>query len=367
MTAEEGRISPTRFMFLIACLIQASSLLTSFLVVVARRDSWIVAIAGALVGFALMGTYGALIARFPGKDLIQIFREVFGGFTGGALGVLYVWFFVTLSTLNLGDMADLVNLSLLHETPPWAVTITCVLIAVWAVRYGIRVVARYGPLFAYGATILTVISTILIADQIALHNLIPTFEFTATQYAQGLSMIVTIPFGELVTLLMISPSVRIPPKQVLKYLLGGFAIGATTVIVILTRNIAVLGDAISLFSIPSLVALRIARVGRGLGRTEILFAIAFVPLLFFKVMVFLYVSCRALAETFKLRHFKHLALALGALIIVYSVTLYPNPVEHARAAGDEVTIMWTFFEVLVPIIVLIVAKARGLPKDVPKG
>ena len=72
MTIDTSRISGTRFMLTIACYIQASSLLSSFLTAISLQDSWIVVLIGIVFCLSLVWMYRELMLTFPGKNLIQM-------------------------------------------------------------------------------------------------------------------------------------------------------------------------------------------------------------------------------------------------------------------------------------------------------
>jgi spore germination protein KB len=164
---------------------------------------------------------------------------------------------------------------------------------------------------------------------------------------------------------MIAPYVAQGKRRKGVYLLGGFLIGGTTLLAIVARDIAVLGKVGPLFALPSFETLRLARV-LNLNRMEILFAIVLVVLLFFKICVLLYVSVLAVAQLLGLKRYHPLVLMLGALIIGYTFFVFPTSVIHASEGRETSAILWVLFEFLLPLLVLIVGRARGLHKKQPR-
>jgi spore germination protein KB len=103
-------------------------------------------------------------------------------------------------------------------------------------------------------------------------------------------------------------------------------------------------------------------VTQALSRMEILFAIVLIILLFFKITFLYYVTVKAAGYMLKIRKKRSLVQIIGALVIIYSLTIYPSSVEHA-ASGREITpILWLLFELIIPLITLVVAKIRKLPQ-----
>lgn len=363
MRIEKARISGPQFLFTIVCFLQASSYLTLFVVDVTKQDSWIVILFGIVCFLPVLWVYRTLMVRFPDKNLLQIFEEVYGRVAGKILGLLYVWYFVTLTSLNLSELGAITKSAIMDLTPLVVLLVMCVIVSSWAVRFGIRVVTRYSFLFFSLSILILTASVLLLKDQMNLQNFLPMLDQPVMKYVQGIHIITTIPFGELVVFLMITPNVQLSGKEVSKYLYLGFLMGGIFFLITMIRDIAVLGITINLFSFPSLMAFRLINLGYALSRMEILFVIALVLLLFFKVTFLQYVSVAAVAQLTETRSFRHLALAAGALMAAYGLTMHqPSDVQYAVTGPESTPIVWTFFEIFIPLLTDLLAKWRKLPK-----
>jgi len=359
---DKGQISGTQFMFSVACFIQASALLTTFISAVTLQDSWLVLLFDAVLCLPLIWLYRTLMLMFPEQNLLQILVEVYGPVVGKVIGVAYIWFFFTLASLNLTDLGNFTKLTIMQETPNVVLVLICVLVSAFAVRNGIILVTRYSTLFAIITFILLSIGVILMFNQIKFENFLPMFDQPAGKYVQGIHIISTIPFGELVTFLMIHPCVKLSRRDATKYLFLGVGLGEITTLVVLLLNIGVLGNLLDMFTLPTLVMLRLVNLGMSLSRMEIIFAVILVMLLFFKITFLYYVSVLATAQFFKVKAYRQLALAAGALIIAYGLTLYPSMIEHAASAQEVTPFLWTPFEILIPLLTFFIAKLRKLPQ-----
>lgn len=362
MNIDKSRISPARFMFAIICYIQGSSLLTSFIVAVTDHDSWIAVLIATVVFLPVIWLYRVLVVRYPNQNLLEMMETVFGKPIGKALGVLYVWFFFTLASLNLYDLGDFTRLTLMEQTPNVVLVILCLIVAAMAVRHGLRAVAWYSSLYMIVSFTIFALTILLVLNSLNFDNFLPMFELPAIKYAQGAHIISTIPFGELVAFLMITPNVNLTPKATTKCMLFGFLIGAATTLLVVARDTAVLGNTMKMFALPSLVTLTLVHLGEALSRVEILFAIILVMLLFIKITFLIYVSVRAIAQVVGAKSIKHLTLIAGAFMVAYGQTLYHDSMEHALSAHEIVPIAWTFFEALIPLVLLIVAMLRKFPQ-----
>lgn len=362
MKIDTSQISGSRFMFAVAFFLQSSALLTSFIAGISSQESWLALLFGMVLSIPVIFLYKALMVLFPDKNLLQMLEAVYGPVLGTVLGIGYAWFFTTLAALNLQDLADFTKIAVMAETPHLVLTLMCILVSVWAVRHGLKVVTQYGTLFTFIEFAIILITIVLMANQMDAQNFLPIFNLPLETYIHCTHLVMTIPMGELVVFLMCTPCVRFSPKKVSAYWFGGVAMGMFTLLAVQLRDIAILDGAISMFTLPGLVVLRLVNLGRTLGRLEILFAMALMMLLYFKITVLCYATTVAFAQLFKTTSFKRLALITGILIAAYAPTLYPSSVAHTASAWQTTPIIWTPFEILFPLLTFIVAKIRKLPK-----
>ena len=360
MKIDNRKISASQFMFTVACFIQASSLLTAFFMSVTKQDSWIVSIIGFFIGMIFLWIYTALMKRFPNKNLVEINDLVLGPVIGKIFSCMYIYFFLTLSALNLKDMGDFVGMAIMPNTPTIVILALFMYICAWAVRSGIEIVTRYSLLFTLTASLIIIATFFIAYNQIDLNNFLPIFNQPFIKYVQGTHIISTIPFGEVVVFLMITPNIEIPINKIRKYFILGFAIGGISLILIVLRDIAVLGNVITLFTFPSFETLRMMRLSGTLGRMEVLFAVILITLMFFKISFLYYVSVLAISQIFELNSYKNLVVGVGTIIVIYSFNLYYSMIQHMEYGSNITPFQWLIYEFLLPLITLIVAKARKL-------
>lgn len=362
MRLDKSQIRGSQFMMSMTCFIQASSLLTAFLTAIAHQDSWLVVMTGIAVCLPLIWLFRCIMVRFPDRNLLQILEEVYGKAAGKLIGAAYIWFFLTLGSVNLMDLGDFTKLIIMRETPTVVLVLLCVLVSSMAVRRGAKLVTRYSTLFTAVAFVILFLSIGLVANLIDLQNFLPMFEIPVKRYVQATHIILTIPFGELVVFLMVHPCVKMTRGETTKYMFVGFGLGAFTVLSVLMRDIAVLGNTLGLFALPNLITLQLVNFGMAISRVEILFMVVLIMLMFFKITLLYYVTVLAIAQFFQVKAWRHLVLAVGGLMIAYGLTLYPCPVKHSESAQQIVPILWTLFEILIPLATFFVAKLRKLPK-----
>ncbi|MDD3833085.1 MAG: endospore germination permease, partial [Oscillospiraceae bacterium] len=273
MNIEKSRISPLQFMFAIMCFIRSSSLLSSFFTPIVNQDSWLVIIFGMIVSLPVLWIYISLSKAFPKSNLIEINDLVFGRIGGKIISAFYLWFFFTLTALNLRDLGIFVGKSTMSKTPPVLIIIVFILLCAWAVYYGLEVVTRYGIVFILISSAILLLSFLVSVNIMHRESFLPILNQPLKSYIQGTNIITMIPFGELVVFLMIVPYVDFKQKKLVRYFMGGFLLGGLLLLAVILRDLAILGNTLKYFSLPSFETLRIIRLFDSLGHMEILFAI----------------------------------------------------------------------------------------------
>jgi len=351
---DKSKITGAQFLFTIACFLQSSTIITSFFVKISLHDSFIVILTGFVVILPVLFMFLYIMKSFSGRNLIQINDIVFGKILGKLISFFYLFFFISLCSLNLGDMGNFVINTFMIKTPISVIIILFMILCVWAVRNGLHVITRYNIFLSLLITIAIIIDTILVFNLFNLQNFLPFFDLSINRYIHATHTIATIPFGEILVILMIIPNVKLDHKKIKKYFFIGFLIGIISLLIVVFREIAVLGDALALFSFPSFETIKLIDLGTSFNRLEIIFAFVLVMLFFSKVVLLLYVTVIAFAQIFNLTSFKAYVLSIGIIIIVYTLNIYPSAMKHDFAGSNIHPVHWTLIEIILPFITFII-------------
>ncbi len=288
---------------------------------------------------------------------------MFGPFWGKAVSALYFWYFISLAALNSRDLGDFSEKTIMSETPLVALLALFIVVCAWAVYFGVEVVTRYSFAFTAASLFVAVISILLLLNMMDLNNFLPMLNEPWMRYVQGTHIMVTIPLGEVVCFLMIAPSVK-DQARIGGALLKGVSLGIVTTLLVIFRDTAVLGNTVDFFATPSFETLRMVSITETVNRMEILFAIVFIILFFFKVSLLYYVSAITFAQIFKLDSYRHFVMILGVSIVSYAIFIYTTSTAHADSGKNLTPFLWLPFEIILPALTLILAKLRKIkPKE----
>lgn len=363
MSLGKEQISGRQLMFSIACFVQGSSLVTSYVTTTAKQETWIVIIAGYIVSLPILGMYAALAHIFPGKSIVEITINVFGNILGRIFSLLYIYFFFSLAFLNTRDMGNFINGFIMPKTPMMAFLIMFIFICAWAVRSGVETMTRYSVLFVITSFIVTSTTSILLFKDMKTSNFFPILSLPISKYLQGTHAVIAIPFCEIISFFMLFPDVK-ETKKVTKALYGGVTIGLVTLLLSTLRNTAVLGPLIPILSSPTFETIRFIDVGHILTKMEILYAGSLIMLLFFKVTIIYYATVKGIAQVFNLHSFRVLVPIFGVLIIISAFSVFDSAVEHAYWGTHVAAIYSILFEVILPIITLLTMAYKKLTSSI---
>jgi spore germination protein KB len=109
----------------------------------------------------------------------------------------------------------------------------------------LQVVTRYAFFFISISVLVLGASLLFASSEMDLNNFLPMLQLPAKKYVEGINIVMSIPFGELVIFMMVLPYVREKQKPLGRYFLGGFQLGAVMFLLVVFRDTAVLGNTVN--------------------------------------------------------------------------------------------------------------------------
>lgn len=356
---DEGRISDLQLMLLLIVLVTATAVIfvPSLGSETAGRDSWI-----ALVLATVSGSVFALVAvnlglRFPSETIVQYAPKILGTILGKLVGLVYVIGFISFSTWVVSESSFFLVTAFMPETPFPVFSIAVVLVAAWAVRGGIEVIARANQFvfFIFASSLLGLAA--LISNELKPQRLLPILENGWLPVLKAWPTPMTFR-GEVFLVVMLLPFLNQPWKAYRAslwavWIIGFFLILGDFVVV------SVFGaDAAGRMVFPILQVARTVNVVEFIQRTEAIVMILWVAGIFVKVSVFYYAGVLGLAQWLGLADYRPLVLPVGGLLVAGSVLAFANIID-LRNFLRVFPFIGLPMEFLIPLLMLVVAHWRG--------
>lgn len=324
----------------------------------AKQDAWIAAIAGILLGAAVIAVHIYLGSLHPDKTYLEIFRYAFGKWIGN-LFILAFLFLCFIAVTHISHfMAAFMVLQYLEETPYYAIDLLIVIVYVIALQYGIETIVRSSESFVYLISFLFLLSMGLVFPNIKVDNLLPVLEEGIKPViAASLYLISYIAFPNIV-IGALYPNMK-PMKGAGKAMLIGYFVGSLSIFTVVIMSMLVLGSAIvGRVPFPTYLLAKEINVGEVLTRLEGVVARIWAITLFYKALLYFYNLVIGTSILFGLKEPKKIVLPYALLILILMNIVLPDAFIEEKFN----TVAWPYFigtfGGVMPIILIIITKIK---------
>jgi spore germination protein KB len=362
---EKAKISSFQ-LFVLIYLFENGSAMLVLIASGAKQDAWITILGAMLGGFILFLIYHRLFQYYPDIPLTEYVQKIAGKGLGSIIAFFYILYFSYLAARVLRDFGELLITFAYPETPLFIINALLMVVIIYTIRKGIEVIARAGELLFAFIYILAFSGFILIvvSGLIDFNNLRPVLE-------EGIVPVVKIivtetlyfPFGEVIVFSMLFPYLNNPGKM---KRVGLFAMGLSGInlAIVLAVNISVLGvDLYTRSQFPLLTTIQTIRIAEFLERLDVYFLLGIIIGGFFKISIFLYAAVTGMANLFRIAESSRLVYPMGLIILLLSLTIASNYVEHIHEGIKVVSIIHFPFQVVIPFLLLVTAFFKNKKKD----
>jgi spore germination protein KB len=322
------------------------------------QDSWISLLLAAVYAVPVLLMYGRIIALNPGEGLFSAAQVLLGKFFGKLVTLLMSWFALHLGALVLRNFSEFIQISTLQETPQLPVAAIMMLTVCALAGMGGKALGKWAVATAPVVLFIVVLTVVLSLNIINPQHVLPVFEHAPAEIAKDAFQIFSFPFAETVLFLSIADLIRPSDRPGGIYMMGLMASG-TVLLIILLRNLTVLGPAVvSVEYFPSYAAARIINLGDFLSRIEGSISINFMLAGITKIALCVITASRGIASLFGVKDWKMLVLPSGLTALMLSVIVYGSTMEMFSFV--KVYPYYAIpFEIALPLILWIVSEVRA--------
>lgn len=328
----------------------------------ANQDAWLAILLGLAEGLLMAMIYITLANRFSGKTLIEINDIVWGNFFGKLISVAFLWYVFHLGSLVITNFMDFIKFEILPATPASVIVLFGVWVCAMAASAGIEVLARCTHILFIMTTALFLFIIVLLIPEFNLSNFKPVMEIPLIKLISAGHGAATFPFGETVVFLMVIPFLNRPDKS-RTAVVGALVISGSLLLLGTIRIIGVLGATAKHYLYPSFSAAVLVNIGEVLTRIEILTGINFLISGFIKISILIYITILGSAQLLKLKSYRTLTIPVWILISLLGVGNFASVSENFEFARKVYPFYSLPFEVGIPLVTLMVALIRKLPRE----
>lgn len=318
-----------------------------------KQDAWIAVGVATVLGAGLVWFYVYLLQQLPGRNLFEIITFCFGKWLGKIIGLLYVYYFLYISARVLRDFCELITSVIFESTPIEVISITMVGICAYMLYLGLEVFGRTGEVFipyVFTFTILIGLA-ILFSGEFQMKHLFPILgDGIGPIFKHVFPRLLTFPFGELVTFMVIIPYVshfaKAAKVSVFTVLVSGFVIIYGTVIEIASLGTRQMERTV----FPLLSAAREISLLEFIERVDLVIVFVVMFGIITKVSVFLYGGLKGLEHIMNIPY-RFLVFPISMIIGYIAIQISANNAEHIEEGIRFIPLyMHIPFQIIFPIL-----------------
>ena len=322
--------------------------------------SWMavtIAFITAVAGFFCLDS---LLVRFPGSDLIEIAKEVFGDFSF-VVGVLLFLFFWAAGALLMRQFAEIFVISILPRTPIGVISGVLLIILIAASYFGIECISRLAMLFGPYICLCFLLVLLLVLPNADFSHLLPFWGSGLTRMTLP-SLNKSSIFTEIVLLGLWAPLLREPKRR---RFIGLAALSISYLIMVISLLIFT-----AVFDYPSTAKIffpiyqltRMINLMAFFQRAEAIFVFVWVFTAAISLATIFYSSAFILARTFSLT--THRPLLFPLAVMTYALSLLPGSITETIGLDNDLlhNYGWilAFFLPLLMLITAVMRRRKGV-------
>lgn len=299
----------------------------------AKQAVWLPITIGTISGIILFILYDYIIKDSKNSTFIEILKNSFGKVIGNVFAILYIAFFLYFAARVLRDFGELMGSTILYETPLIAINTLFLVAVVYGCVLGVEVIGRMSEIFIpyvilFGGLLFLFIYIAGLPDPNNLKPITGNGILPAIKATMPVS--ITFPFGEVVTFIMFIPLLN-RPKLAKKTGIISILVSGLILLITNLTIISVLGaESANRALVPLVDALGQVNIANFIQRLDPLAIIVLIVCGYFKITIFMCAGLLGLNEMTKNKFKRFMPYIIGVLIVVLSIVMADNWVEHIK-------------------------------------
>lgn len=320
-------------------------------------DAWLTAIVMAPLTVLLVVTITRLGLRFPNQTLIEYAPRIMGPLLGRAVGLATMAFWILVTARVARQVGDLIKTVLLDRTPLEVILLVLLLSAAYLSRHGVEPMARVAQIMILLVPPFFVMIALSLVEARP-ENLLPVLSNGPLPILRA-AIDVLPQFEGLEIPLMLIPFLKIPGQATRAGVVALTVVGLSGIMIMVAiQTVIGVGDATEVLWPGLLVVQAVELPGFFLERLSTLFTALWIAVTLPTISVNLFLSALSLSRLARLSEQKPFVLPLVPL--VFALALTPANLKEVEVFDKALSFLGMIVMVVTPLILLVVAKLRGL-------
>ncbi|MFJ5760336.1 endospore germination permease [Neobacillus sp. NPDC093182] len=317
----------------------------------------------AIVLFMLiMWVVAKLSKRFPAESIVEYSQRVIGRPLGKLAGLLLICFFIVTTSLVLREFGDVMNTTLLPDTPITATLFGMLLLVAVSTRNTFSVISYMHTYYLPFIVIPLILMVVFAIQDVEMRHMKPYIgnDTTFVDFFAGGFALTGLPFFHIgfFIITVLAPYMK-EPKKIVKACFWGSFISGIMILLGVGITVAVFGSEEVKASLwPMLVLTRMTELPAAiLERVDVIFLVVWIISAFTTILSGYLISIELFSKLFALR--SHRVMSYIIFPVVLGMSIYPKNVLQVYQLIDVIGKWGLVITAGYPLLVLIVALARG--------
>lgn len=332
----------------------------------AKRDAWLVVLIGMFIGLIIMSFYLYLMSLLPGKNIYQIIEYCFSRKVAVLFALVYLSYFIYISSRVIRDFGELITSAILPATPIEFTILMLMLVIGYILYLGIEVLGRTAEIFSpYMFVFILLLFIFLYAgEKINLTNVQPILSSGIKPILKSaIPSIIAFPYGELIAFTVIFAHIgdfKITRRVCLISVFVASLILLSSVFLI----IATLGEnTAARANFPLLIAARLVSIGEFLERIDVLVVFIMMLGILIKSSVFLYGGLKGIEYIFKIPY-RYFAMPVSCIVAMFSIFITLDFSDHlVEGLNVDLFLLHVPLEFIIPISITSIVLVKKWKKQ----
>ena len=331
----------------------------------AGGNTWLSILLSAFLVVPLMLIYARLVHLMPGKNIFEMSEHVFGRVITIIICLLYAYNFLTLTGIVRSNYADFAHIVSLKNTPIVVIGLSFFIICSYMAYSGTKTMGKWCVLVLVFSLIVLGGTVIFSIPRMKVDNIMLSLEYSPQEIGLTALRLLALPFGDAVIIMSMAGDFEKKVNPYKLFLVGGILSIGICLVVYLT-NCAVLGQkTLEAALFPSYKAASVVHIGSVGTRIETVVAFAFVMQGITKVAASLTAGVKAISMIFKVKKHHMLIYPVGFLTLAFSIVVFHSILEMLEFTDKIYRLYAPFFQIFIPILILIAAEIKAKRKKQP--
>ncbi|WP_223192660.1 GerAB/ArcD/ProY family transporter [Paenibacillus sedimenti] len=296
-----------------------------------------------------------------GLNMVEINTLVLGKTIGGFLSLVYIFYFIQLSSWITRSVGDFMHLTLMPKTPITMFHIMFLSLACYASLKEITAIVRVNEFIAPLIFIMFWVTYLALVSEWSWERFMPSFRLDLFNTMKETTDILAIPFMDTaICLTMIFPFMS---TSKMKPVFSGILFTATFISLMIFIMIGVIGiTRASHLTYPLFTVFQELRIYAFIEHVEAIVSIAVLYTVFFKLCVVYYNIVLGICTLFNIRNKTMISIPLIWVISGFALSNHTSLIDFREWDKKYMFIYTMLYAVIIPILLLIVTKLKRLKK-----